>query len=288
MLKLITLLVRMHSESDTGSSSGISESERNEVSYEASQVISIRNVKNYMEEKKHKSYSNFSCDEDPDSPEFSVRLRFGVIKDHISLHITSKSKDVRLIPHCCKFTLWSHLSIIKQVAFKEEHMLRVGYYHGWPEFYEIRDFDDINGDINSDLKLKCVLTYVGTSSDTVKCRSLNEDLLEMFESQKDADVTFTFRDRNGNVEEFKAHKIILKARSIYFQSLFESGMIESQSNEIEINEHPPLFKEMLKFLYTDKPPRNLKTISFQLLPLACKYLITNLKNLCVHSIGDNI
>ena len=60
--------------------------------------------------------------------------------------------------------------------------------------------------------------------------SLSLDLGKLFSDATDADVTIVVGD-----EKFKAHKVLLKARSDYFRALFESNMEESRKNEVGIS-----------------------------------------------------
>lgn len=53
--------------------------------------------------------------------------------------------------------------------------------------------------------------------------------------------------------EFKAHKILLAARSEYFRALLFSGMRESNSDVIHLNETKPnAFRLLLQYIYTGK------------------------------------
>jgi len=97
-----------------------------------------------------------------------------------------------------------------------------------------------------------------------------------------------YSDKDGS-KEVRAHKCILKARSVYFRNLFKSGMVESQTNRIEVINHDLCaFKEMLKFLYTNKTPENLKEIGLKLLPITEQYVLPDLKKMCVKSIQANV
>ena len=49
---------------------------------------------------------------------------------------------------------------------------------------------------------------------------------------------------------------------------------------MELDEDPLIFKEALKFMYSGLTPENLDDIAVQLLPLADKYLLDELKQLC--------
>ena len=138
------------------------------------------------------------------------------------------------------------------------------------------------------LYLHCIIRFVsipgtnGASSSKKSFRdnTLNEDLLQWFELGEDTDVTIRVGD-----ESFQAHKSILAARSVYFRSLFRSGMAEAVSNEIKIEDADPrAFKELLRFLYSGLSPNDLGAIAMSLLPLADRFGALPLKELCVTAV----
>ena len=100
-------------------------------------------------------------------------------------------------------------------------------------------------------------------------------MLTLMNDATAADVTLLV----GN-EKIKAHKGHLIARSTYFRSLFGSGWTESLTNEVQLDEDPLIFKAALKFMYSGLTPENLEDVAIKLLPLADKYLLDELKQLC--------
>jgi hypothetical protein len=58
---------------------------------------------------------------------------------------------------------------------------------------------------------------------------LHSDLLKLFVSANQADVTFNVAGQN-----IEAHSIILAARSEYFDKMFKSQMMETKSKKINI------------------------------------------------------
>jgi len=75
---------------------------------------------------------------------------------------------------------------------------------------------------------------------------LNEELAELLTSGAFSDVTFRVKDR-----EFKAHKVVLAARSPFFKALLTGGLKESRQEVIEIDYASPVeFEALLKFLYS--------------------------------------
>ena len=102
-------------------------------------------------------------------------------------------------------------------------------------------------------------------------------------------ITFkVFEPYCRSTAQIKAHKNILMARSVFFWSLFKSGMKESVSNKVELDDDPAIFKELLKFLYSGLLPGNMDEIATKLLPVADKYAVEELKELCKLSLRRNL
>jgi hypothetical protein len=113
--------------------------------------------------------------------------------------------------------------------------------------------------------------------------NLVQHYLDRLNSGKDADVTFRVRG-----EEIKAHKNILTHRSAYFRLMFESGMKESLFNEVPLDENPAIFKKLLRFIYSGSVPVNIDENAMELLPLADKYGLDDLKPYCEAAICRNV
>lgn len=75
---------------------------------------------------------------------------------------------------------------------------------------------------------------------------LSENIGTLYMSDDYSDVTLIVCG-----QRFNAHKVILAARSRYFQALLYGGMKESSQSEIELKE-PSLqaFKGLLRYIYT--------------------------------------
>ena len=98
------------------------------------------------------------------------------------------------------------------------------------------------------------------------------------ELRQNTDVEFVVRRCN-----FSAHKFVLAARSPVFAAMLTSGMSESISNRIKIDDvAPTTFKQFLKFLYTGEytteacSPHKIQAL-FQ---VADKYQVDTLKQIC--------
>ena len=112
-----------------------------------------------------------------------------------------------------------------------------------------------------------------------QCRLIWE-YKSLLDEPKDADITIIVQD-----ESFKCHKVMLVARSTYFQTLFQSGMIESQSNQITmVDVTPEIMRHVLRYLYSGTFPENMEELAFDLLPFADKYALEELKVRCENAI----
>uniref|UniRef100_A0A7E4UUI3 BTB domain-containing protein n=1 Tax=Panagrellus redivivus TaxID=6233 RepID=A0A7E4UUI3_PANRE len=113
----------------------------------------------------------------------------------------------------------------------------------------------------------------------------NEQISDLYLDEKLSDVTIVI----GNVE-IPAHRDILVRRCRYFEAMFDSGMIESTSNRIELHETQiDGFKSVLKWIYTGTVQLTVIDDAFEILCLARMYelpklvnvVVDFLKNICV-------
>jgi len=89
-----------------------------------------------------------------------------------------------------------------------------------------------------------------------------------------ADVTFVVQN-----EEIPAHRIIL-LKSHYFQTMLQSGMIESNSSKITVPDiSPTSFKAILEYIYFGKVSLTEK-LALDLIVLADMYFLSDLKADC--------
>jgi len=128
------------------------------------------------------------------------------------------------------------------------------------------------------------------------------------------DQQFTdFKFLVGN-ESFSAHRSLLSARSPVFAAMFRSGKLESQTGEVRLDDvEPSIFRWFLKFMFTgtgqteeirldDVDPSTFRRFLYflytgtlesfidkeELLPLAYKYQVKTLANLCQLATTFNI
>ncbi|EXX57668.1 hypothetical protein GLOIN_2v1842973 [Rhizophagus irregularis DAOM 181602=DAOM 197198] len=81
---------------------------------------------------------------------------------------------------------------------------------------------------------------------------LSKDLLSLLNDADDYNVIIQVGE-NRNMKEFRAHSVILRARSPYFKSAFSADWISKKNNMITINKPniaPTVFEMVLKYIYT--------------------------------------
>ncbi|CAG9760961.1 unnamed protein product [Ceutorhynchus assimilis] len=104
----------------------------------------------------------------------------------------------------------------------------------------------------------------------------------LFENQKLTDTTFLIGDR-----AVKAHKAILALRSEVFRAMFECDMLEKFTSTVLIVDiEYDVFKAMLRFIYTDEPPKS--DMAKELLMPADKYDLMHLKSICEAEMSRNM
>ncbi len=80
-------------------------------------------------------------------------------------------------------------------------------------------------------------------------------------------------------QSFPAHRFVLSARSPVFAAMFNSGMAETQTGQVRIEDvDPNIFRLFLEFLYTG-PLKSFEETE-QLFTLADKYQVETLMTLC--------
>jgi speckle-type POZ protein len=105
---------------------------------------------------------------------------------------------------------------------------------------------------------------------------LSDQLEKLYKKMLFSDVVFNIGGR-----EFPAHKSILAARSEFFAAMFQHPTKENLTNQIEIENDPEIFEELLRFIYTGRlDTTTMETMAVGLLIAADKYLLNELKSEC--------
>ncbi|XP_073838072.1 speckle-type POZ protein B-like [Musca autumnalis] len=113
--------------------------------------------------------------------------------------------------------------------------------------------------------------------------TLTDDIAKILSSEEYSDVTLVAQ---GDVT-FKAHKMILCARSVVFAAMFRNDLEESRKNRIEIKDMDAnVMKEMLTNIYTDSEVP--KEMAEKLFCVAHKYALFNLQKMCEKLLIDAI
>ena len=103
-------------------------------------------------------------------------------------------------------------------------------------------------------------------------------------SPESSDVVFAVAG-----EDIPAHKVILATRLPYFKVLFASGMRESGTNRVVVDDIDALtFKAVLKFIYCGDFPEDVGTSAEVYLPIADKYGIPELKEEAARAMEQGI
>ncbi|RWS14044.1 protein roadkill-like protein [Dinothrombium tinctorium] len=117
-------------------------------------------------------------------------------------------------------------------------------------------------------------------------QSIASNFASLINSEIDCDTIVASRDGI----EFKAHRLVLKARSKVFEAMFEHETKERAESRIEIPDFDgAVIKEMLNFIYSDNIDEdNINEIASELLLAADKYYLPRLKMLCEQYLASNI
>jgi len=99
----------------------------------------------------------------------------------------------------------------------------------------------------------------------------------------ESDVVFKVEDK-----EFPAHKKILSERCKFFENMFASGMMESYSSVIEINNiKASTWRAFLEFLYLGETQLK-EDLALDLLKLANEYMLKSLQSICEDYLAKNL
>ena len=166
--------------------------------------------------------------------------------------------------------------------------------HGFRNFVSQKDL--LEKYVKKDtLTLQCKISYAvenvelsNLSSNKVPRQELSEDhithhLGNLFNTGEISDIMFVIRN-----EKFKAHKMILIARSPVFAEMFKIDGKVSTIKNLKIEDcEPAVFEAMLRFLYTDQMEET-EELALKLLPIAKRYQVKLLHQKCEDILLKNI
>lgn len=253
-------------------------------SYNITHLITIEGVKSRIAKKQKFTSKLFSCSDEAKPTEFKVDVHFGSREENwLSLFLVCPSDSVYV--EKATFRIMDvNFDELKSHAFQGHLLDTTGW--GPPKLLSLENLS-LTDDV---LCLRCQVRFTGASKD---CEStsfagrdpnFHNDILKLFSDTQHADVCII----DGG-KKFEAHSLLLRFRSDYFRALFDSGMEESNNNEIQIEDvDQESFKYFLKFLYTGVRPDPTSSLAWDLLPLADRFGSESLKGMCEEALISNL
>ena len=204
-------------------------SERNQLpTHELTHLLTLEGVKARFNRREKFTSAQFCCADDPHQTEFMVNIEFGITETGwLSCFLHPSEKDVFIKKATMRVSDVNNNAA--QSFIFEEKLIKKAKGWGPPKLLDLKKLSFPEDTI----RFQCDIVYVGeprsdeTNSLPVRDPNLHKDLLKIFSDGQDADVTIAVQEK-----KFKAHKLLLKARSDYFRALLESGMEESRGCEV--------------------------------------------------------
>eukprot|EP00929_Paragymnodinium_shiwhaense_P118883 TRINITY_DN90783_c0_g1_i1.p1 TRINITY_DN90783_c0_g1~~TRINITY_DN90783_c0_g1_i1.p1 ORF type:complete len:1072 (-),score=190.99 TRINITY_DN90783_c0_g1_i1:127-3342(-) len=113
-------------------------------------------------------------------------------------------------------------------------------------------------------------------------KELEDKMRTLLNDESSTDVKLEVRRADGGVQEHVfAHKCVLACRSAYFRALFSSEFREKGQLNVPLDEITPeqLYSLML-FIYTDEWMVEDQEYAFEMIPIADRFSVLDLKRLC--------
>lgn len=227
------------------------------------------------------SSTPFFCPEDPLSPTFVVEIGFGdPVADSYSVGVSILHGEITQTKLTVKFNNidWQ---LLQTKVSSASTMLKYPddsfFWDNWISRDRIRQYEADGLRVLVELEFQQIADTLPVAPPSCgRSDRYHEDFLEMFEAGTATDVTFLIRG-----QKVKAHKAVLMARCSYFKTMFASGMKEALEGEVKVTDVKiRVFKELLKFIYGGKEPAFRKDVTADLLIVADKYGLVELKDIC--------
>ncbi|XP_023318659.1 speckle-type POZ protein B-like [Trichogramma pretiosum] len=155
---------------------------------------------------------------------------------------------------------------------------------GWSIFYKLENIDQLISAENT-VTIQCELEVFNKHESSLKSNVINskEQIIDkvnldlLFLGEEFSDIRIITSDGN----DVPAHKNILAAASPVFRGMFTHNMLENKENSVKITDTTKnTVIEMLRYIYTARVIINEVDIIIELLEVAEKYQIDNLKIKC--------
>jgi len=118
-----------------------------------------------------------------------------------------------------------------------------------------------------------------------RLEKLSNDLCQLLAEKELSDIEI-----HCDEKVFPSHQVVLAARSPVFKAMIQAEMKEKQDKKIVIEDtDPSTVAEMLNFIYTgDISPDGMEEMTKDLLRVADKYQLDDLKEMCEEKLVSNI
>ncbi|KAG0681045.1 hypothetical protein C6P42_004493, partial [Pichia californica] len=151
-----------------------------------------------------------------------------------------------------------------------------------------KELNDNNNEVAYlDCQVSIPLSKFGKINNSIDNNNLNNSLIEKFQLAYKFGKFVDFKIKSNDNKELKVHKLYLLLQWPYFENVIMSGMIESQTNEMFIDESFNNIKLLIDYLYTNDFPilKINELLSFS--HLIELYNLINLKSLIINRIYSN-
>ncbi|XP_015112434.1 speckle-type POZ protein A [Diachasma alloeum] len=207
--------------------------------------------------------------------------------DHVSLYLfldTVCDQETSIIVHC-ELSILKGKSLMFKNTFVFTYKGKIGYgFHKAVERSQLlgtSDSDDlITVYCEIDIPKRSVTKSFSPASFDLQRGQLGEQFSQLFEDTRFCDVTIIAGEK-----KFRAHKVVLAARSAVFSAMLEqAGTDEVPKDIVKIEDmEPAIVRGMLEFIYRDRVA-NLEVLARDLLMASAKYELDRLKIMCEEAI----
>lgn len=202
--------------------------------------------------------------------------------EHLSIYVALTHSNASAVRASFRFSvLRARRGVGRRLTSKFVHVFRENCSLGFRKFLPLALLDTPTTSLlpRGNLTIYTEVSLFPDTLDSVQfetdCYSLSRDLGLLVDEARLSDFTFIVGDT-----EFKAHKVILEARSEVFAAMMR---YDGEDKAVIAEMSPAVFREMLTFIYTGKAP-NVDCMADKLLVAADKYLLDDLRTLCEKSL----
>ncbi|KAL7298745.1 hypothetical protein TKK_0008495 [Trichogramma kaykai] len=205
---------------------------------------------------------------------------------YISLFIVPCTITLRNIlnKHIYRITLSAvnNKKVVKKLT--SLHVLSSFSDWGNEQFFKLEDIDKLISSENT-VTVQCELDIFNELDSSLDSDIINDEN-EMIDNMK---FHFSFLNKElsdvklitSDEKELPAHKIILATASPVFRAMFAHDMLENKENSVKITDITEnILTEMLRYIYTGEIDAIETDMIIELLAVADKYQIDNLKTKC--------